>query len=137
MFARLPLHLQSVPRTLLLARGVLQSFKPPTTRSFAVSSATMSKEYKLKVETVDLKNGQKVEAQVEGFDDAKVLLLKVNDQLRALGANCSRTRHQLMRLLFAHADKCYRLRFDLLKRTLYLVLIRFIRSSACQGGRCR
>ncbi|KAI5784646.1 hypothetical protein EDC01DRAFT_618353 [Geopyxis carbonaria] len=48
-------------------------------------------EYKLlNVQGSDLKNGQKVEAEVEGIEGAKVLLLKVNDQLRALGSKCTR-----------------------------------------------
>lgn len=59
-------------------------------RYFTTASDKMAQQYKLKVESADLKNGQKVEAQVEGVEGAKVLLLKVNDQLRALGANCTR-----------------------------------------------
>jgi hypothetical protein len=49
-----------------------------------------AQEYRLKLDSIDLQNGQKVEAEVEGIDDAKVLLLKINDQLRALGPKCTR-----------------------------------------------
>lgn len=48
-------------------------------------------EYRLKLDNVDLKNGEKVEAEVEGVGGGKVILLKVNDQLRALGPKCTRT----------------------------------------------
>jgi len=47
-------------------------------------------EYKLKLDNVDLRNREKVEAEVEGVEGGKVILLKVNDQLRALGAKCTR-----------------------------------------------
>jgi len=47
-------------------------------------------EYKLKLDNVDLKDGEKVEAEVEGIGGGKVILLKVNDQLRALGPKCTR-----------------------------------------------
>ncbi|KAH8150062.1 uncharacterized protein LAJ45_05748 [Morchella importuna] len=46
-------------------------------------------EYRLKVDNEELKNGQKKEAEVEGIEGAKVVLLKVNDQLRALGPKCT------------------------------------------------
>lgn len=46
---------------------------------------------KLKAQDVELRNGQKVEVEVEGVEGgARVLLLKVNDQLRATGTNCTR-----------------------------------------------
>jgi hypothetical protein len=46
---------------------------------------------KLKTQDAELRNGQKVECEVEGVEGgAKVLLLKVNDQLRAMGTNCTR-----------------------------------------------
>lgn len=47
-------------------------------------------EYRLKLDDAELKNGQKKEVEVEGIEGAKVLLLKVNDQLRALGPKCTR-----------------------------------------------
>lgn len=54
--------------------------------------ATVQQVYRLKLNAADpeLKNGQKKEVEVEGIEGAKVLLLKVNDQLRALGPKCTR-----------------------------------------------
>lgn len=46
---------------------------------------------KLKTNDVQLGNGQKVECEVEGVEGgAKVLLLKVGNELRAMGTNCTR-----------------------------------------------
>lgn len=52
--------------------------------------ATVQQEYRLKLDDVEFGNGQKKEVEVEGIEGAKVLLLKVNDQLRALGPKCTR-----------------------------------------------
>lgn len=52
--------------------------------------ATIQQEYRLKLDDAEFKNGQKKEVEVEGIEGAKVLLLKVNDQLRALGPKCTR-----------------------------------------------
>lgn len=50
----------------------------------------MAQEFKLKDLTkLDLKNGDKVEAEVEGIEKGKVVLVKVNDQVHALNANCT------------------------------------------------
>jgi len=50
----------------------------------------MATEFKLKdLTSIDLKNGQKQEAEVEGLDGAKVLLVKVNGELHAMNANCT------------------------------------------------
>ncbi|KAI9888197.1 MAG: hypothetical protein M1820_010241 [Bogoriella megaspora] len=50
----------------------------------------MSQEFKLKdLTSVDLKNGQKQEAEVEGIENGKVLLVKVKDELHALSPNCT------------------------------------------------
>ena len=49
------------------------------------------KEYRLKLDSnVVLKNGDKVEAEVEGLDGGKVLVVKVNGTLRAMGTKCTR-----------------------------------------------
>ncbi|KAL7276196.1 Apoptosis-inducing factor 1 [Rhizina undulata] len=60
-----------------------------TSVGFSTSSDNSAKEWRLKIEDVAFKNGQKQEVEVEGIEGGKVLLLKVNDQLRALGAKCT------------------------------------------------
>jgi len=50
----------------------------------------MATEYKLKgLTSIDLKNGQKQEAEIEGIENGKVLLAKVKDELHAMSANCT------------------------------------------------
>ena len=50
----------------------------------------MATEYKLKgLSSIDLKNGQKQECEVEGIEGGKVLLLKVKDEIHATSANCT------------------------------------------------
>ncbi|KAK1817176.1 Apoptosis-inducing factor 1, partial [Friedmanniomyces endolithicus] len=50
----------------------------------------MAQEFKLKgLTSLDLKNGQKQEAEVEGIENGKVLLVKHNDEIHALNPNCS------------------------------------------------
>ena len=50
----------------------------------------MAQEFKLKGwSSVDLKNGQKEEAEVEGIEGGKVIVLKVKDEIHALNANCT------------------------------------------------
>ncbi|KAL2350016.1 hypothetical protein BJ546DRAFT_1032336 [Cryomyces antarcticus] len=50
----------------------------------------MAQEFKLKdLTSVDLKNGQKQEAEVEGIENGKVLLVKVKDQIHAISPNCT------------------------------------------------
>ncbi|KAK0864556.1 Apoptosis-inducing factor 1 [Friedmanniomyces endolithicus] len=50
----------------------------------------MAQEFKLKgLTSLDLKNGQKQEAKVEGIENGKVLLVKHNDEVHALNPNCS------------------------------------------------
>lgn len=51
---------------------------------------TIQQEYRLKLDDTEFRNGQKKEVEVEGIEGAKVLLVKVNDQLRALGPKCTR-----------------------------------------------
>ena len=50
----------------------------------------MATEFKLKGWTsIDLKNGQKQEAEVEGIEGGKVVVVKVKDEVHALNANCT------------------------------------------------
>lgn len=50
----------------------------------------MTKEFKLKdLTSLDLKDGDKVEAEVEGIDGGKVLLIKMNGKVSGINANCS------------------------------------------------
>ncbi len=50
----------------------------------------MAQEYKLKdLSKIDLKDLDKVEAEVEGIEGGKVLLVKVQGQVHALNANCT------------------------------------------------
>ncbi|PWW75622.1 hypothetical protein C7212DRAFT_325504 [Tuber magnatum] len=46
-------------------------------------------EYRLKLDDVDLRDGEKLEVEVEGVRDGKVILLKVDDRLKALGPKCT------------------------------------------------
>ncbi|QIW97001.1 hypothetical protein AMS68_002519 [Peltaster fructicola] len=50
----------------------------------------MATEYKLKgLTSLDLKNGQKQEVEVEGIEEGKVLLVKVNNEVHAVGSKCT------------------------------------------------
>lgn len=50
----------------------------------------MAQEFKLKdVTSLQMKNGEKKEAEVEGIEGGKVLLLKVQDQVHATSPNCT------------------------------------------------
>lgn len=51
----------------------------------------MAQEFKLKgISTLsDLRNRDKKEAEVEGIEGGKVLIVKVQDQIHALNANCT------------------------------------------------
>ena len=50
----------------------------------------MAQEYKLKgLTSLDLKNGQKQEVEVEGIEEGKVLLVKLKDEVHALGSKCT------------------------------------------------
>jgi len=58
--------------------------------SFVIQARTMTSEFKLKgLTSIDLKNGQKSEVEVEGIEKGKVLLVKVNDEVHAMSANCT------------------------------------------------
>ena len=50
----------------------------------------MATEFKLKgLSSIDLKNGQKQEVEVEGIEEGKVLLCKVKDEVHALSPKCT------------------------------------------------
>lgn len=50
----------------------------------------MAQEFKLKdVTSLQLKNGEKKEVEVEGVEGGKVLLLKSQDKVHATSANCT------------------------------------------------
>lgn len=50
----------------------------------------MAQEYKLKgITSLDLQNGEKKEVEVEGIENAKVLLSKVQDKVHATSPNCT------------------------------------------------
>lgn len=50
----------------------------------------MAQEFKLKdLTSIDLKNGQKQEVEVEGIEKGKVLLVKVRDEVHAMSSNCT------------------------------------------------
>lgn len=57
---------------------------------FSSTIAAMAQEFKLKdVTSLNLKNGEKKEVEVEGVEGGKVLLLKVQDKVHATSANCT------------------------------------------------
>jgi nitrite reductase/ring-hydroxylating ferredoxin subunit len=54
------------------------------------SLPTTTPEFKLKgLSSLDLKDGEKIAVEVEGIDDAKVLVLKTNGKVTAIGAKCT------------------------------------------------
>ncbi len=62
---------------------LLNRFKYSTT-------AIMAKEYKLKdVQSIDLKNGDKKECELEGLEGGKVLLVRHGDKTHAMSSNCT------------------------------------------------
>jgi hypothetical protein len=62
----------------------------PQTAQFSTCIRAMAQEFKLKgVTSLNLKNGDKQEVEVEGVEGGKVLLLKVQDKVHATSANCT------------------------------------------------
>lgn len=58
--------------------------------TFSTTFRTMAQEFKLKdVTSLQLKNGEKKEVEVEGVEGGKVLLLKVQDKVHATSPNCT------------------------------------------------
>ena len=56
---------------------------------FSTVSSNMAQQYKLKVDSLDMKSMEKREVEVEGIEGGKVLLLKVGDQVHAVSPNCT------------------------------------------------
>jgi nitrite reductase/ring-hydroxylating ferredoxin subunit len=62
----------------------------PSIRSFSASPHIMSEEYKLKaVSSLSLQPGDMREVEVEGVEDAKVLLLNAAGTVQAVGPKCT------------------------------------------------
>ena len=62
------------------------------TRRFSAAAFTMGSEFKLKGQSnLDLKEGEKIECEVEGIEGGKVVLVRVpgQNEIRALNANCT------------------------------------------------
>jgi nitrite reductase/ring-hydroxylating ferredoxin subunit len=58
--------------------------------SFTASMRMKDEEYKLKdLKSLDLKSGEKREVEVEGIEEAKVLLVNTGGKITALGAKCT------------------------------------------------
>lgn len=77
----------------LLPNRHLLSFAIPS-RQFSITNRAMAQEYKLKgVTSLSLKPGQKQEVEVEGIQDAKVLLVGLQSggkaEVQAIGAKCT------------------------------------------------
>lgn len=50
----------------------------------------MAQEFKLKgISSLELKNGEKLEAEVEGIENGKVLLVKQGNQTHAMSPRCT------------------------------------------------
>ncbi|KIX07708.1 uncharacterized protein Z518_02362 [Rhinocladiella mackenziei CBS 650.93] len=76
------LHLSSIP--------IPRTTTAVASRSLSIPPARMAQEFKLKgLSQLDLKNQDKVEAEVEGIEGGKVLVVKVGDQIHAVNANCT------------------------------------------------
>ena len=61
-----------------------------TKAAFSTSTSNMAKEYKLKdIKSIDMQDGDKVEAEVEGIEGGKGLLVKMNGKDSGINPNCS------------------------------------------------
>jgi hypothetical protein len=59
-------------------------------RALSSTSRSMAQEYKLKgLSSLDLKPGEKIEVEVEGVEEGKVLLCNVGGKITALGSKCT------------------------------------------------
>ena len=64
-------------------------FVRPVIRQYSAKPFFMA-EFKLKdLSSLDLKNGDKVEAEVDGIEGGKVLLVKLDDKVHALNHRCT------------------------------------------------
>lgn len=56
----------------------------------ASNTRSQGTEYKIKgLTSIDLKNGQMQEVEVEGIEEGKILLAKIKDEVHALGSKCT------------------------------------------------
>lgn len=59
-------------------------------RPLSTTARIMAQEYRLKdISSISLKNGEKQECEVEGIENGKVLLAKINDKVHAMSPNCT------------------------------------------------
>jgi hypothetical protein len=59
-------------------------------RARFTTSINMGQEYKLKgLKSLDLQDGDKIEVEVEGVEEGKVLLVNVGGKTTALGSKCT------------------------------------------------
>ena len=66
------------------------NFQQTASAAFSISARTMAQEYKLKgLSSLDLKDGQLQEVEVEGIEEGKILLAKHNNEVHALGSKCT------------------------------------------------
>jgi nitrite reductase/ring-hydroxylating ferredoxin subunit len=83
----------SISRPSLQAFTSGPTFLKPSLPAYSSGFSTLPlrmAEFKLKeLSSLDLKNGDKVEAEVEGIEGGKVLLIKLDDKVHALNANCT------------------------------------------------
>lgn len=57
---------------------------------FIAAIRPKEEEYKLKdIKLLDLKDGEKREVEIDGIEEAKVLLVKTGGKVTALGARCT------------------------------------------------
>ncbi|EAW10911.1 putative AIF-like mitochondrial oxidoreductase (Nfrl) [Aspergillus clavatus NRRL 1] len=78
-----------------LSRSAIQissrPFSSTAPHALARTPSTMAREYKLKdiSSLADIKNMDKVESEVEGIEGGKVLVVRVGDQVHAMGSKCT------------------------------------------------
>ena len=83
----------------LLQSLTFHSIRLSTGRSaFSITAKAMATEFKLKgLTSLDLKNGQKQEVEVEGVEEGKVLLVKHKDKVHCLSSKCTHYGAPLMK----------------------------------------
>ena len=79
----------SLFRPIVPVKSALLPNTPLQTRSLSSTTSAMA-EWKLKdLTSINLENCDKQEVEVEGIEGGKVLLVKVQDKVHALNANCT------------------------------------------------
>ena len=80
----------SAPASNISRVTLRHTFPRPSNISFFSASATMTQNsYKLKIDSLDLQDGDKKEVEVEGIEKGKVLLVKINGKVHAMSPNCT------------------------------------------------